>query len=282
MKPVRFASAAPAILAASLLLEGCSSNSGTTVAYSRAPESGYQVALAQQRAAGTDDQKRAAVSYVFSLALPGGQIAQIQQQHLAKCRELGCEVLSTTLNQATKGNGYAHSTVRLAPKAFLEFERAISAPPAEVTARAETAEDKTLPLLDAEKRLEVKTALRDRLTAMMRDPGQKSAADLAAIERQIAEVQGEIESAIAQRDYLRTITETVKVDINYHSRSAKAGGVDFSPVADAVTNGVETLLRSTAQAIAFAIAIIPWIPFIILLIWTIRRLWRRPKAPDPS
>jgi hypothetical protein len=45
---------------------------------------------------------------------------------------------------------------------------------------------------------------------------------------------------------------------------------------------LDTLLRSTAQAIAFAIAVIPWIPFIILAIWTVRRLCRRSKASNPS
>jgi hypothetical protein len=276
MKRSLFASAAPAILTVVILLAGCSSNQGTP-APNRAPVPTYH-ALPADGAAGSSDQKRIALSYGFSLALPGGQIAQIQQQHLAKCRELGCEVLSTSLEQLTKGTVYAHSSVRLAPKAFPEFERVISAPPADVVVRTETADDKSLPLLDVEKRLEIKTALRDRLTAMLRDPGEKSAADLVSIEKEIAEVQGDIESAIAQRDYLRRITETVQVGITYTSVSARAGGVNFSPVADALTNGLDTLLRSTAQAIAFAIAVIPWIPFIILAIWTIRRLRRRSKA----
>jgi hypothetical protein len=243
------------------------------VAPSRAREPKSEAAL-RVNIAGSNDQKRVAVSYAFTLALPGSQIAEIQQQHLAKCRELGCEVLSTSLDQSTKGRAHAHSTVRLTPKAFPEFERTISAPPTEFIFRTETAEDKTLPLLDVEKRLEIKTALRDRLTAMIRDPGQKSAADLASIEREIAEVQGEIESAIAQLDHLRTITETVRVDINYSSISAKAGGVDFSPVADALTNGLDTLLRSAANVISFTIALIPWLPLILLAIWTIRRVWR--------
>jgi Domain of unknown function (DUF4349) len=274
MYRVRFA--APAIITAVVLLAGCSSERGS-LEQSRAPEPRYQQASADG-AAGSSDQRRVAFSYAFSLASPGSQIAQIQQQHLAKCRELGCEVLSTNLNQAIKGSAHAHSTVRIAPKAFPEFERAISAPPSEVNARTETAEDKTLPLLDAEKRLEIKMALRDRLTAMLRDPGQMSATDLVALAREAAEVQGDIESAIAQRDYLRTITETVRVEISYFSLPPKAGGVNLSPVADALTNGLDTLLRSTAHVISFTITFIPWLPLVLLAIWAIRRLLRRSKA----
>ncbi len=75
-------------------------------------------------------------------------------------------------------------------------------------------------MLDIDKRLEVKTALRDRLSAMLKDPSAKSAADLAAIEKELAQAQGDIEAAIAQRDYLRTITHTVRVDIAYDGRQA--------------------------------------------------------------
>jgi hypothetical protein len=278
MKQILFAGTAIVILTTILPLGGCGDTSRShELVNQRAPEMRSQP-VAADGAAGSSDQRRVASSYSFSLDLPGDQVAQIQQQHLAACRRLGCEVLSTSLNQAVKGKSNARSAVRLAPEAFPEFERSISAPPAEVVGRSETAEDKTLPLLDIEKRLEVKMALRDRLTAMIKDPGAKSAADIASIEKQIADVQGEIESAIAQRDYLRTLTQTVRVDISYFSLSAKAGGINLSPVADALTSGLDTFLQSTARVIAFAIAAIPWIPVILFVIWAIRRLWRRPKA----
>jgi hypothetical protein len=40
----------------------------------------------------------------------------------------------------------------------------------------------------------VKTALRDRLAAGLREPGTKSLADLANIEKELAQVQGDIEA----------------------------------------------------------------------------------------
>jgi hypothetical protein len=71
------------------------------VAPSRAPEPKSEAAL-RVNIAGSNDQKRVAASHAFTLALPGSQIAEFQQQHLAKCREPGCEVLSTSLNEAFK------------------------------------------------------------------------------------------------------------------------------------------------------------------------------------
>ena len=102
-------------------------------------------------------------------------------------------MLSTSLGRFMRDSISAKVSIRIAPEKFPEFEKAISAPPVEVSYRNESAVDQTLPLIDAEKRLEVKILLRDRLTAMLREPGQKSPADMAEIERKIAEVQGEIE-----------------------------------------------------------------------------------------
>jgi hypothetical protein len=271
MRQIRPIALAGASLLALLLLMGCNPQQS-----SQAPVPDHLAA--QATAASQSDGKHVAVSHRFSLRLPGGEIREVHQKHLAECRRLGCQVLSTSLDQSTKGRAQARSSVRISPKAFPDFERAISAPPAEVAVRTETAEDKSLPILDVEKRLEVKSALRDRLTAMVKEPGQKSAADIASIERQIADLQGEIEAAIAQRDYLRTITETVRVDIDYSSVSARAGGVNFSPIADALTGALDTFIQSTASVIVFAIAAAPWIPLAILALWAIRRVRRRSRA----
>jgi hypothetical protein len=265
------------ICLASLFLPGCAPQ-GDNQSASRPAQSAPS---AYQGAAGAPpsgtEVRHVAISHHFSLQVPGDKIQDVHQKHLAECRRLGCEVLSSSLDQSIKGHAQAHSAIRIAPQAFPAFEAVLFAPPAQVTLRTETAEDKTLPLLDIEKRLEVKTALRDRLTAMIRQPGQATIADLASIERQIADVQGDIEAATAQRDYLRTITDTVRVDIDYFGSSGTAGGVDFSPIVDAFAGGLDTLIGSTASVIVFALAFLPWIPLVALTIWAIRRARRRWK-----
>jgi hypothetical protein len=235
-------------------------------------------AAAQQRTEG----RHMEIAYSFSLLVPEKEVASLQQRHLAECRRLGCEVLSTSLDRSTKDFVSAQASIRIAPDAFPAFEQTISAPPSEVAYRSETATDRTLPLLDAEKRLEVKTLLRERLTAMLREPGQKSAADIAAIERQSAEVQGEIESGTAQRDYLRKITQTVRVDIAYRSVSARVSGVNFSPVADALAGAGRTFVRSLADLIAVAVWLVPWMPVAALVYWIVWRLRRRQGSKPDS
>lgn len=225
--------------------------------------------------------RRVAVTHTFSLRLPSNEVEVVQQKHLAECRKLGCTVVSTQLDRSNEGRVSARCSIRIAPDAYQAFATLIQAPPAEVVTHSESADDRTAPMLDVEKRLEVKSALRDRLTAMLRDHSATSTADLIAIEKELAQVQGDIESATAQHDQLKTITETVRVDIAYSGRVAVVAGIDFSPVRQAVNGAGRTAVSSLATLISFLAAIVPWLPLIALLMWGTRaglRRWRAPKA----
>jgi hypothetical protein len=223
-----------------------------------------------------------AVTHAFTLRLPSIDVEAMQQKHLDECAKLGCTVLNTSLDRSIQGRVNARTSLRIAPDAYTAFAAIIAAPPAEVVTHSRSVEDKTIAVLDGDKRLEVKNTLRDRLAAMLHDPGTKSAADLAAIEKELAQVQGDIETVTAERDYLRTITETVRVDISYSGLAAQAGGIDLSPIRYAASGMGQTAVGSVAALISFAAAIVPWLPLIAIAIWGVRRglrAWRARKAP---
>jgi hypothetical protein len=225
---------------------------------------------------------RFAVSHSFTLRLPSGDVEAIQQRDLTECAKLGCTVLNTRLDRSNEGRVNARSSLRIAPDGYAALVKVIAAPPARVIVHSESAEDKTAPRLDVEKRLEVKSALRDRLTDMLRDTGTNSVADLATIAKELAEVQGDIEAAVAQRDYLRTITDTVLVDINYNGLPTLIGGIDFSPIGHAIHGVSQTVVASVAALISFLAAIIPWLPLVALVVWIVRvglRRWKARKSP---
>jgi hypothetical protein len=222
--------------------------------------------------------KHIAITRGFTLRLPSSEVAAVQKRHLEECAKLGCTVIETRLDRLTDARINARISVRVAPDRYSAFAAAIIAPPSEVATQTERAEDKTVAVLDIDKRLEVKTALRDRLTAMLRDPGAKSAADLAAIEKELAAAQGDIEAAIAQRDYLRTITETVRVDIAYDGRRVVVAGYDFSPIKNSVDGVSQTLIASIGWLIWFLAALVPWAPVIVFAVWGVRRWMRRRRA----
>jgi len=240
------------------------------------PGDGTRASMGQadQPAAG----QRLAITHSFTLRLPSTEVEAIQQKHLAACGKLGCTVLSTRLDRSNERLISARSSVRIAPSAYAEFTAIITAPPARVVTHSESAEDKTVPMLDIEKRLDVKSALRDRLTAMLRDPAAKSVGDLVAIEKELAQVQADIEAATAQRDYLRTITDTVRIDINYNGQAALVAGIDLSPIAEAARGSGRTMVASVAALISFLAAALPWLPLIAFLAWAVRRGLRRWRA----
>lgn len=252
-----------------MFLVGCDdhTSSGTTSSF----------ASARSTVGNANPGQHLAVSHAFVLRLPTDDVAAVQQRHLSECARLGCSVVATRLDRSDDGGVHAHSTVRIAPDAFVSFATSLSTPPSEVVSHAENAEDKTLPLLDIEKRQETKAALRDRLTEMVRNQRGIGAADLATIERQLADVQGEIEAVTAQRDYLRTITGTVAVDIDYVGRGARAGGIDLGPVSRAINGFGRTLVTSIGVLISAVAAILPWIPAGLLAVWIIRIVLRRGK-----
>jgi hypothetical protein len=219
--------------------------------------------------------KRVAISHTYTLQLPGADVEAVQRRHLSECDKLSCSVLGTQLDQSFARRISARTEVRIAPDKFPPFADILAAPPSRIVTHSESAGDKTAPMLDIEKRLEVKSALRDRLTAMLRDPIAKTPADLITIEKELAGVQGDIESIAAQLDYLRTVTDTVHVVITYDGIAAEAAGLDLSPLVRAVTNVGSTLVWSAANLISFLAAVLPWLPLVALVMWGVRRAIRR-------
>jgi hypothetical protein len=234
---------------------------------------GRSMALAMAAVPGNTNQ-RIALSHSFVLQLPSALVAATQQKNLSDCLAAGCTVLSTHIDRFQNDVIQASISVRIAPDRYQAFAASITAPPAVLQSHTETAEDKTVPLLDIEKRLDSQTALRDRLTQMLKQAGT-SVGDLVALEKQLADVQGTIESETAQRDYLRTITDTVKVDVSYNGVVQQAGPLDISPIRLALAGFAHALIESLGTLILAIATALPWLPLALLAGWILRRLWRR-------
>jgi hypothetical protein len=129
-----------------------------------------------------------------------------------------------------------------------------------------------------EKRLDAQTALRDRLSQMLKQAGT-SVGDLLAVEKQLAELQATIESETAERDYLRSITDTVKVDVSYSGVVQQAGPFDVSPVRIALNNFVRTLIGSLGTMIFVIATVVPWLPLVAPAGWMVWLALRRLRQP---
>ncbi len=223
-----------------------------------------------------------AITHRLTLRVPSAEIEALQRKHMAECAKLGCSIVATSIDNSNEGRIHAHASVRIKPESFDAFAAVLAAPPAQITMRAQSSEDLAVPILDDERRLAAKTTLRDRLMAMLRDPSPKSAADLVAIEKELAQAQADVEAITAQRDSLRLRTDMVRVEITYLGAASVLGGADLTPIHQAVRAIGETAVASVAALITTTVAIVPWLPVIALIWWLARRgvrKWRSRKLP---
>jgi hypothetical protein len=234
---------------------------------------GAMRAMAMAAQPGAAD-RRISFSHEFAVELPNSAVEATQQKNLTDCLAAGCTVLNSRLDRLPDGAVQGSISVRIAPDRYPGFAEAITAPPARLISRAEAAVDETAPMLDVEKRLAAQTALRDRLLELLKQAGS-GVSDLVAGEKQLADVQGTIESETAQRDYLRTITDTVKVDVSYNGLIQQAGPFDVSPIRAAIDRFAQDVILSLGQLISCVAYALPWVPLALLAGWIGRRLVRR-------
>jgi glycine cleavage system regulatory protein len=227
---------------------------------------------------GTSFGALSAIAHRFTLVVPNAEIEAVQEKNSAECVKLGCNILSSSINRSDRGAVSASMLIRIKPDAYDAFAAALAAPPARIRNHSQTADDLAAPVLDAEKRMAAKTALRERLTALLNDQSTKTAADLIAIEKELSEAQSEIENFTAQLENLRKRTDMVSVDITYVGTTAGYGGLDFVPLHEAVMDIGQTVIRSLSWLIYFLAAVGPWLPVIVVVWWAIRRSVRRRRS----
>jgi Domain of unknown function (DUF4349) len=168
--------------------------------------------------------------------------------------------------------------VQIKPESYETFVAVLLALPARVTFHAQRSVDLTAPVVDTEKRLSAKTRLRERLSELLNDQNAKTATDLITIEKELFQVQGDIEAMTAQLDLLRNHTDMISVDISYVGTSGRYGDLDLTPVREAVAGIGQMLIQSAAWLITCVAGASPWIPVVALLWWLRRRTLRRRRA----
>jgi hypothetical protein len=224
------------------------------------------------------NERRLAITHRFTIRVPSAETEAVQQKHMAECAKLGCTILSTSIDRSNEGRISARASVRIKPDSYEAFAAVLAAPPAQINMRSQSAEDLAMPIVDAERRLAAKMALRERLTAMLHDQSVKTAGDLITIEKELAQVQTDIEAVTAQRDNLRTRTDMVRIEISYVGAAGQIAGADLGTVYRAVSEVGQTAIDSVAALISTLVAIVPWLPVIALIWWAAGRGVRRWRA----
>ncbi len=225
-----------------------------------------------------------AYSYAVGVALPVRNVAALKDAHEAQCRAAGprlCLVLGGSVSGDGQEYAYAGLSMRAEPQWLERFRAGLFEDASNAGGRVENSsvstEDLTRNIVDTEARLAAQEILRDRLLVLLERPTGE-VGDLLAVERELARVQGGIDSARSQLAIMRARVDMSRLDLNYYSQPRAVSAGAFAPVTRALTDFLSTLASSLAVVITIIAAAIPFVLILIPLIILVVRFFRRRRG----
>ena len=103
--------------------------------------------------------------------------------------------------------------------------------------------------------------------------------DLLSLERELARVQQQIESATTTLNVLRKRVSMSEVNINYQTKRKAVTPTSVSPIGRAFKAFTSDFSYAMANVIGFIAAVLPWLILIIPGLWLLRRWWRGRTRP---
>jgi hypothetical protein len=213
-----------------------------------------------------------AYSYSATLSLPADNVTKVMKAHESKCVTAGptlCQVV-TAASQKDGDFVTANLSIRATPTWLGTFrtglEQDAKTGGGKVEAQGVTSEDLTRNITDSEARLRALKSLRTRIEALIASrPGKLS--DLLEAERELARVQGEIDSFESNLSVMRARVNMSTMDLNYRSRQIAVGGGTFEPLGDAITGFFGVMAGSLAALITFLAAVLPFALVLVPVAW---------------
>lgn len=218
--------------------------------------------------------------YAVGLEIPARGLRPMMSAHEQACRTAGprvCQVISSSINAQGDDSVYGNITLRAEPRWLETFRNGLEGQAKSAGGRLReqsvSSEDLTRQIVDTSAHLNARKVLRDRLQQILRTrPGKLS--ELLETERELARVQGEIDSAESQLAVMRERVNMSLLNLNYASKPTAVTGGAFEPVSDALTEffsivmqGIGAIIRLIAIAIPVGLVVVP-------LGWLFLR-WRR-------
>lgn len=260
---------------------------------SRAKTSAPRVAPSpgQPAAENPTSQSYLAYRYTYGFSLPVKAVAATAKSHMQICMDAGtdtCQVLGSNTNVQNADYVNANLRLRAAPVWLEQFKdtltTSVEASGGETINAGVTAEDLTRQIVDTDARLNAQKILRTRLENLLETRNAKLS-ELLQLERELARVQQQIESATTTLNVLRKRVSMSEVTINYQTKRKAVTATSVSPIGRALKAFSNDFSRAMASVIGFVAGVLPWLILILPGLWLIRCWWRgrtRTVAPKLS
>ena len=222
------------------------------------------------------DGAQIAYSYSYGFRIAADRIEALQQSHAALCEKMGpnhCRVLRLA-RAGSDDDGFGQLDLRVAANEARGFGASLGETAEEAGGEqasfAIDGEDLTETIIDTESHLASRRLLRERLMEVLRTR-QGTVGDLVEAERAVAEVNEDLDSAASNLAELSNRVRMSAVSIEYGPYIAEGSTGFARPISDALGSIGTTLGVTIAAIVYIAVALIPIVPFVMLLRW----LWRR-------
>jgi hypothetical protein len=234
-------------------------------------------------------QQYIAYSHSLGMRLPVKSIEPVMQGHVAACNEAGpsvCIITNSWFNTYSDDEASASLQLRATPDWIETFLNGVDAEAeqanGEVTNRQTTAEDLTVSIIDTDARLNAQQTLQKRLEELLANRDGELG-DLLATERELARVNGEIDSLKSSLKTLMLRVQMSQLSINYETKRNPVSQGALSPIANAFGDFFYNLSSALAAVItAFAIGL-PWLILIGAFLWIwLKLIWPRIRRKKPS
>lgn len=226
-----------------------------------------------------------AYAYSYGLSVPVNRVAELKSRHEAACTRAGhqqCQVVSSSLTDTGQDAISGELVMRAAPAWLQRFREGLADEARSAGGRVirseVTSEDLSRQIVDVEAALKAKTTLRDRLQALLASrPGKVS--DLLEVERELARVQQEIDSAQSQLAVMRGRVATSEITVSYESETVLAPAGVWRPLTDALGGFLRMVAMSLGSMVLLLGALLPWTVLLGVLYWIFRKRLPKPRWP---
>jgi len=182
------------------------------------------------------------------------------------------ENLCTVLNSNISHGGYSSASIRMRVKPEgVDALAGLAAGAGEVTGRSTHVEDLAKNIAQIDKRVSILTTTRDRLLEL-EERGVDDVDSLIKITTELTKVQAELEQALGQSAFQR---QRVDMDILNIQFVVEAGRTFWGPIKVALSSFGQNLSDGLADWIEAIPYLLPWLLFIFLMVYLIRKFWKR-------
>ncbi|HEY1604081.1 MAG TPA: DUF4349 domain-containing protein [Allosphingosinicella sp.] len=225
-----------------------------------------------------------AYTYTIGYRAAAGALAGLQRRQIGLCDRLGparCRIVSMSRDAGDDGAPQGALSLLVEAGIARPFQDRLDSLAAgsggSVASRGIEAEDLSRQMVDTAAKVRGKEALADRLVQLLRSRGGR-VGELVEAEKAYAQTEEELDAARAWLAEMRGRVAMSKIDIGYSGIAPVTHNV-WKPVADAFANAGQVIAASVARLIVLLLSILPWLLFLALLAFALRRFGPRPRLP---